>query len=132
MDLQTAMTACKTLPSQTARGCGKVRLCNNAEDYLAWDQFLYHFPGAHFFQTYGWLQSYEPMGLTPHLLIYEQDGAITGGVAFLSAKIPLLPFRIFIIPHGPLPANADGPGWLPLMQRLDASCQGGNGVDAQV
>jgi lipid II:glycine glycyltransferase (peptidoglycan interpeptide bridge formation enzyme) len=126
------MTGCKTLPSQTTSGCGKVRLCNNAEDYMAWDRFLYHFPGAHFFQTYGWLQSYEPMGLTPHLLIYEQDGAIAGGVAFLSVKIPLLPFRIFIIPHGPLPANPDGPAWLSLMQRLDDICQEGNAVYAQV
>jgi lipid II:glycine glycyltransferase (peptidoglycan interpeptide bridge formation enzyme) len=132
MDLQTVMTPCEPLPSQTTSGSGKVRLCNSAEDYLAWDRFLYDFPGAHFFQTYGWLRSYEPMGLTPHLLIYEQDGAITGGVAFLSAKIPLIPFRIFIIPHGPLPANPDAPGWSPLMQRLDDICQKDNAVYAQV
>ena len=111
---------------------GGVRICTTKQDYLAWDRFLYHFSGAHFFQTYGWLQSYEPMGLTPHLLVYEQDGAITGGVAFLSAKIPLIPFRIFIIPHGPLPANPDWPGWLPLMQRLDEICQQGRAVYAQV
>jgi lipid II:glycine glycyltransferase (peptidoglycan interpeptide bridge formation enzyme) len=109
-----------------------VRACNTDEDYGAWDRFVANFPRAHYFQTYGWLKSYEPMGFTPHLLVCEADGMITGGVAFLSAKIPLLPWQIVIIPHGPLPAHPDAPSWLPLMQRLDAICRQRNVIYAQL
>jgi lipid II:glycine glycyltransferase (peptidoglycan interpeptide bridge formation enzyme) len=112
--------------------CGNIRLCKSGEDYIAWDRFLYHFAGAHYFQTYGWLKSYEPMGFAPHLLVYELDGAIAGGVAFLSAKVPLLPFHIFVIPHGPLPSDPNTSSWLPLMQRLDQICQEGNAIYAQL
>lgn len=109
-----------------------IRPCLTEEEYAAWDRFVYDFPGAHYFQTYGWLQSYEPMGFKPHVLVYEIDGVIRGGVAFLSVKIPLLPWRIFIIPHGPLPANPDAPGWMPLMQRLDEICREQKALYAQL
>jgi serine/alanine adding enzyme len=132
METQETLTAERTIPSQIAGIHGNVRLCDSNEDYVAWDRFLYDFPGAHYFQTYGWLKSYEPLGLRPHVLTCEVDGAIVGGVAFLSAKIPLLPFRIFIIPHGPLPSNPDAPCWLPLMQRLDEICRENNAIYAQI
>jgi lipid II:glycine glycyltransferase (peptidoglycan interpeptide bridge formation enzyme) len=109
-----------------------IRPCLSEEDYAAWDRFLFDFPGAHYFQTYGWLKSYEPMGFTPHVLIYEVDGEICGGVAFLDLKIPLLPWRIFIIPHGPLPADPDAPSWIPLMKHLDDICKNGKGIYAQL
>ena len=111
---------------------GNIRIATTDEDYIAWDQFLYNFSGAHYFQTYGWLRSYQPIGLTPHLLLHEVDNAITGGVAFLSAKLPVLQLRIFIIPHGPLPSGPEIPSWLPLMQALDEFCRRGNAIYAQL
>lgn len=111
---------------------GNVRLCSSEEDYLAWDRFLFSFAGAHYFQTYGWLKSYQPMGLIAQILIHSVDGKITGGVAFLSAKIPLLPYRIVIIPHGPLPSDTNAPSWLPLMQRLDEICRESKAIYAQI
>jgi lipid II:glycine glycyltransferase (peptidoglycan interpeptide bridge formation enzyme) len=110
----------------------RIRPCVTEEEYAAWDCFLFDLPGAHYFQTYGWLKSYEPMGFTPHVLVYESDGVIRGGVAFLSVKIPLLPWRVFIIPHGPLPSDPDSPSWMPLMQRLDQICREQHAIYAQI
>ena len=132
MEIQNTLTAQRILSSQSTTVPGYVRLCKSDDDYVAWDRFLFDFPGAHYFQTYGWLKSYQPMGLTPHVLTYEIDAAIVGGVAFLSAKLPLLPFHIIVIPHGPLPSNPDAPSWLPLMQRLDEICQETNAIYAQI
>lgn len=109
-----------------------IRPCLTEEEYAAWDCFVYDFPGAHYFQTYGWLKSYQPMGFTPHVLVCEIDGVIRGGVAFLSVKIPLLPWRIFIIPHGPLPADPDASSWMLLMQRLDEICKKDRAIYAQL
>src|SRR5262245_54730344 len=116
----------------TVSTCGTIRLCNTVEDYDAWDRFVFNLPRAHYFQTYGWLKSYEYMGFTPHVLVQESNGMITDGVAFLDVKIPLLPWRIVIVPHGPLPAHPDGPSWLPLMQRLDKLCRQWNVLYAQI
>jgi lipid II:glycine glycyltransferase (peptidoglycan interpeptide bridge formation enzyme) len=121
-----------TTEETVARAEGTVRLCESEKDFLLWDRFLFDFPGAHYFQTYGWLNSYVPMGLTPRVLVYEENGAIEGGVAFLSAKMPLLPWKLFIIPHGPLPASPDAPGWLPLMTRLDQICREEKAIYAQI
>jgi hypothetical protein len=116
----------RTFPGAT------VRAAHTQEDHVTWDRFVMNFPGAHYFQTYGWLKSYGPMGLTPHVLLYEADGVIAGGVAFLSVNIPLLPWSILIIPHGPLPANPDMPGWVSLMQCLDELCRDQNVIYAQL
>jgi lipid II:glycine glycyltransferase (peptidoglycan interpeptide bridge formation enzyme) len=109
-----------------------LRVCVTENDYEAWDRYVYDYPGGHYFQTYGWLKSYKPMGFTPHVLVYEANGVITGGVAFLNAKLPLLPWRIFIIPHGPLPADPDAPSWMPLMHRLDELCHEQRAIYAQI
>jgi hypothetical protein len=68
------------------------------------------------------------MGLSAHILISEHDGVIQGGVAFLSAKVPFLPWRIFIVSHGPLPSDPDSPSWLPLMEELDRFCRQHGGI----
>jgi lipid II:glycine glycyltransferase (peptidoglycan interpeptide bridge formation enzyme) len=99
-----------------------IRVCRSDQEYEAWDRYVFDLPGAHYFQTYGWLKSYEPMGFTPHVLVYEVDSMICGGVAFLTAKVPLLPWRIAIIPHGPLPSDSSAPSWHALMRRLDEIC----------
>jgi hypothetical protein len=109
-----------------------IRECRTVEDYLAWDRFLYEHPGAHYFQTYGWLKSYAPMGMTAHVLIVEQDGIVTGGVAFLSVKIPLLPYCIVIVPHGPLPSDPGSSSWLRLMERLDHICRETKAIYVQI
>jgi lipid II:glycine glycyltransferase (peptidoglycan interpeptide bridge formation enzyme) len=111
---------------------GAIRECRTDEEYVAWDRFVYDFPGAHYFQTYGWLKSYVPMGLAPRVLVFEVDGRIVGGVAFLTAKLPMLPYTVFIVPHGPLPSHPDAPGWLPLMERLDLICRNSHAIYAQV
>ena len=69
--------------------CETVRLCDTVEDYDAWDHFVFNLPRAHYFQTYGWLKSYEFMGFMPHVLVQESNGMITNGVAFLDAKNPI-------------------------------------------
>lgn len=109
-----------------------VRLCATDNDYSAWDHFVSELEGAHYFQTFGWLRSYQPMGFTPHVLLYERDGEITGGVGFLSLKLPLLWRRIVVIPHGPLPPSPDAPAWQPVMQALDAFCQERGVIYAQL
>jgi lipid II:glycine glycyltransferase (peptidoglycan interpeptide bridge formation enzyme) len=111
---------------------GTIRLSSTDQDCVAWDRFVSQYPGAHYFQTYGWLKSYEPMALTPHLLIHEEAGVIRGGVAFLGAKLPKLPWQILIVPHGPLPSNPDSPSWRPLMQQLDEICRARSVVAAQL
>ena len=100
-----------------------VRTCTTITEYEAWDDYVSQMSGAHYFQTYGWLKSYEPMGFTPHVIVYDEEGAVRGGVAFISAKLPLLPWRIFIVPHGPIPSDPDVPSWEPLMKRLDETCR---------
>ncbi|WP_447603641.1 lipid II:glycine glycyltransferase FemX [Nitrospira sp. Nam80] len=100
-----------------------IRLFQTNEEYASWDHYVSEVPGAHYFQTYGWLKSYEPMGFTPHVLAYEVDGAIQGGVAFMSAKVPFAPWRIFILSHGPLPIDPHRPSWMSLMQRVDQLCR---------
>jgi lipid II:glycine glycyltransferase (peptidoglycan interpeptide bridge formation enzyme) len=109
-----------------------VRLCHGESDYVAWDRFLEHASGAHYFQTYGWLKSYECFGLTAHVLRYEVNGVIVGGVGFLSAKSPLLPFRIFIVPHGPVPSDPNSPSWMPLMEGLDRLCRDNHTIYTQI
>ncbi len=109
-----------------------IRTCMTEKEYEAWDDYVFEMPGAHYFQTYGWLKSYEPMGFTPHVLVYEVDGIIFGGVAFLTVKLPLLPWRIFIVPHGPLTADPDGPGWMLLMERLDEICREQHAIYTQL
>ena len=109
-----------------------IRECRTVDDYMAWDRFLYGFPGAHYFQTYGWLKSYASMGLTTHVLVLENGGSIEGGVAFLAAKLPMLPYQVFIVPHGPLPAHPDAPGWLTLMERLDVICRKSKAIYTQL
>lgn len=94
-------------------------LCQTNEDYSNWDRYVVGVPGAHYYQTYGWLKSYEPMGFSPQVLVYEEEGRIAGGAAILSAKIPFLPWRVFVLPHGPLPADPAAPSWAALMQRFD-------------
>jgi hypothetical protein len=111
---------------------GRIRISNSEQDHRAWDRFLFGFSGAHYFQTYGWLKSYEVLGLTPNVLLYEIDGKIEGGVAFLRAKVPILPLQLFIIPHGPLPSDPNAPGWLPLMKRVDEICCESSAVYAQI
>ena len=66
--------------------CETVRLCDTVEDYDAWDHFVFNLPRAHYFQTYGWLKSYEFMGFMPHVLVQESNGMITNGVAFLMRR----------------------------------------------
>ena len=105
-----------------------IRVCARDSDYAAWDRFVSNLPGAHYYQTYGWLKSYEPIGLRTHVLVYERGDTIQGGVAFLSAKVPLLTWRIFIVSHGPLPPDPDSPGWLPLMNELEKYCRSYNGI----
>jgi lipid II:glycine glycyltransferase (peptidoglycan interpeptide bridge formation enzyme) len=100
-----------------------VRMCATNQDYVAWDRFVFDTPGARYWQTYGWLKSYEPMGFTTHVLVHETANVTTGGVAFLSFKIPVMPWRIFIVPHGPLPASPEAESWLPLMQAMDSYCR---------
>ena len=73
---------------------GNIRIATTDEDYIAWDQFLYNFSGAHYFQTYGWLRSYQPIGLTPHLLLHEVDNAITGSAFPILARARLAACRM--------------------------------------
>jgi lipid II:glycine glycyltransferase (peptidoglycan interpeptide bridge formation enzyme) len=113
-------------------GSARIRECSTRDDYIAWDRFVYNFPGAHYFQTYGWLKSCEPLGFNSHVLVFENNNVICGGVAFLTSKIPFLPWQIFIIPHGPIPATPDAPSWLPLMERLDDMCHRGGAIFAQL
>jgi peptidoglycan pentaglycine glycine transferase (the first glycine) len=100
-----------------------VRLCTTEQDYRAWDEFVFNSPGAHYWQTYGWLKSYEPMGFTPHVLTYATNGVVSGGVALLSFRIPLVSRRIFIVPHGPIPTPPETESWPLLMQAMDAFCR---------
>lgn len=111
---------------------GTIGVATTAEDYVAWDRFVSQYPGAHYFQTYGWLRSYEPMGLTPHVLLYEEAGEILGGAAFLTARLPALPWQVLVIPHGPLPADPNAPSWTPLMEWLDEICRERHVFAAQV
>ena len=110
----------------------EIRLCRTDAEHEAWDQYLYNYPGAHYFQSYGWLKSYEAMGFTAQVLVYEEDGDVRGGVAFLTAKLPLVPWRIFLIPHGPIPSDPEVPSWEPLMKRLDETCREQGAVYAQL
>jgi lipid II:glycine glycyltransferase (peptidoglycan interpeptide bridge formation enzyme) len=109
-----------------------VRMCSTIQDYVDWDRFVFNAPGARYWQTYGWLKSYEPMGFATHVLIHETDNVTTGGVAFLSYKIPMVPWRIFIVPHGPIPVNPDAESWLPLMQAMDSYCRERGAIYAQM
>lgn len=124
--VQSSLTASRLSDGPT------VKLCTEEEEYAAWDRFLYEFPGAHYFQTYGWLKSYEPMGFATYVLTYQVDGILLGGVAFLSAKVPCSPWRIFVIPHGPVPPDPDAPSWTPLMQQLDEICRKQRALYAQL
>jgi lipid II:glycine glycyltransferase (peptidoglycan interpeptide bridge formation enzyme) len=110
-----------------------IRACQSEADYIAWDRFLFDFPGAHYFQTYGWLKSYEPMGFTPHVLAQEVDGSITGGVGFLTTRIPIpvLRWRIAVVPHGPVPAIPNDT-WRNLMNALDTFCKEQRVIYAQI
>lgn len=109
-----------------------IRLCSTEQDYIGWDQYLYDSLGAHYFQTYGWLKSYEPLGFECHIFIHEVEGRITGGVGILSARLPFLPWRIVIIPHGPLPADPAASSWILLMQELDKFCRRHQAIYAQL
>ncbi|SLM49965.1 protein of unknown function [Nitrospira japonica] len=109
-----------------------VRLCASEKDFAAWDRYVFDLPGAHFFQTYGWLHSYQSMGFTPHVLVCEINGVIRAGVGFLVTKLPWLPWRIFIIPHGPLPSIPSLQSWSLLMARLDEICVESRAIYAQV
>jgi lipid II:glycine glycyltransferase (peptidoglycan interpeptide bridge formation enzyme) len=102
------------------------------KEHEAWDHYVLQVSGAHYFQTYGWLKSYEPMGFTPHVLAHTVNGDIHGGVAFISAKLPLLPWKLIIIPHGPLPAHPDSDGWTCLMKKLNELCQEHRAIYAQI
>ena len=96
-----------------------LRFCRTAAEYEAWDQFVSDFRGAHYCQLYGWLSSYEPMGFDPEVMIQLEGERIVGGAAFLSFKLPVVPWRAFILPHGPLCDEADPDSWDTLMAGLD-------------
>jgi len=126
-------TGTQLIPHCERYGEFGVRTCTSDSDYSAWDRFLFRLPGAHYFQTYGWLKSYEPMGLEPHVLVRESEGTITGGVGFLSARVPLplLRWRIVVIPHGPVPA-APNESWHKLMSAVDKFCEAHGAIYAQI
>lgn len=109
-----------------------IRLCSTERDYISWDQYLYDSLGAHYFQTYGWLKSYESLGFKCHIFIHEVDGRIIGGVGILSAKLPFLPWSIVIIPHGPLPADPTASSWRLLWLELDTFCRRNKAIYAQL
>ena len=97
-----------------------IRLCNRDEDFDAWDEFLVRCPNGHFLQLHGWLSSFESMGFECEVMVQSDGGRIVGGAAFLSTKVPLLPARIFLMPHGPVCEDPDGPAWNELTEALDA------------
>lgn len=109
-----------------------IRLCSTEQDCIDWDQYLYDSFGAHYFQTYGWLKSYESLGFKSHIFIHEVDGTIIGGAGILSARLPFLPWSIVIIPHGPLPADPTAASWILLMQELDKFCWRNQAIYAQL
>jgi len=86
----------------------RISLCETADEFDAWDGFLQQCEGASYWQLYGWLSSYGPMGLTCEVMTGRDGGEIVAGAAFLSSKLPLGAGSIFLLPHGPVCAEAAG------------------------
>ncbi|HOW71202.1 MAG TPA: GNAT family N-acetyltransferase [Phycisphaerae bacterium] len=88
-------------------------------DYAAWDDFVIQHPRGHYFQLHGWLSSYRPMGLDCEVLTLKRGGQIVAGAAFAHFKLPLVDWRVAILPHGPV---CDEPGngqWREVMAGLE-------------
>jgi lipid II:glycine glycyltransferase (peptidoglycan interpeptide bridge formation enzyme) len=94
-------------------------LCQTDADLDAWDDFVGRVPGANYHQLYGWLSSYEPMGMTCEVMRQCADDRIVGGAAFVSVPIPFGGGRVFVLPHGPIFAEPSPQSWRAFMAALD-------------
>lgn len=94
-------------------------ICRSPADLDCWDEFVVGLPGAHYFQLYGWLSSYEAMGFRCEVMVQRAGDRITGGAAFASIGLPLGLGRIFVLPHGPILGDPDPGSWDALMSSLD-------------
>jgi lipid II:glycine glycyltransferase (peptidoglycan interpeptide bridge formation enzyme) len=109
----------------------ETQLCRNPAEFEAWDDFVESCPGAHYFQYHGWLSSYAPMGLECEVLTGTRGGRIVAGAAFVSFQIPLLPTRVFILPHGPVCRPGEAGAFAAIMTALEAHFRARNAVYVQ-
>jgi lipid II:glycine glycyltransferase (peptidoglycan interpeptide bridge formation enzyme) len=94
-------------------------LCQTDADLEAWDDFVARVPGANYQQLWGWLSSYEPMGMTCEVMRQSANDRIVGGAAFVSVPMPFGGGRVFVLPHGPIFAEPSRQSWSAFMAALD-------------